>query len=512
MPDTNPYAVFTAGLSARRPAALARVGIAAWAVLCLLLLFCAAMTRAIDFDQDPFIAAGVMVRPMLPYRDFVYLQPPLFPLVLSLPFEIAQGWFTLAARLFGFALASVSGALLWHVVRRLGAGPVLSVALLTACLASPYVMAPLADALDDGLALTLLLAGLAAQLWAGRTRHELAARLLAALLFGLAAATRLTFLFGPAILLIDALFQPLRRLGPVLLGLSVAALPVAYCWSEAPEGFWFGVIEFHLTAPASWHAASALDAWLAPWARLQAVADEAAVGGNLALLVLATALSLLAMARRRQWHHPGRLLLALAVGAFALALLPAPSRSASFAPVAVLLACCIAHLDRITTEVAGLARKRILVAVTALSSLSVVLPQVAELPRLLDPERWAGVAVHRNAEAIRDAVADPIGDVATLFPMLVIDANPVRPEFSTGPFLFRSGAAYDPALLSRLHAVSPATLAAAFDADPPRAIYAGRYANAWRTPMDAPLAAYAIAHAWRLAREDEDGGRLWVRP
>ncbi len=512
MPDTNPYAVPRAGLSARPPAALAPVGIAAWAVLCLLLLFCAAMTGPVGFDQDPFIAAGVMVRPMLPYRDFVYLQPPLYPLVLSLAFEFAQGWFTLAARLFGFGLAATSGAMLWHVLRRLGAGPVLSVVLLTACLASPYVTATLADAPDTGLALTLLLAGLAAQLWIDRTRHELTARLLAALLFGLAAATKLPFLFGPAILLLHALARPLRRLGPVLLGLSLAALPVAYCWSEAPEGFWFGVIEYHLIAPSAWSASAGLDGWFAVWARLQAVADDAVVGGNLTLLVLSIALSLLAIARRRRWQHPGRLLLALAAGAFALALVPAPGRAANFAPVAVLLACCIAHLDRITTEVAGVARKRILVAVTTLASLSAILPQLAELPRLLDPERWAGVAVHRNAEAIRDAVADPIGDVATLFPMLVIDANPVRPEFSTGPFVFRSGAGAEPARLSRLHAISPATLAAAFDADPPRAIYAGRYAGAWRTPMDAPLAAYATSHAWRLAREDAAGGRLWVRP
>ena len=142
----------------------------------------------------------------------------------------------------------------------------------------------------------------------------------------------------------------------------------------------------------------------------------------------------------------------------------------------------------------------------------VLLLQLAGLPALLDPARWVGIAAHRNALAVRDAVAHPGGEVATLFPTLVIDANPVRPEFASGPFVFRSGNSFDPGLLARLHALSPATLPAAFDAHPPQAIYAGRYADTWRTQMDAPLAAYATTHGWRLVREDAEGGRLWLRP
>jgi hypothetical protein len=34
------------------------------------------------------------------------------------------------------------------------------------------------------------------------------------------------------------------------------------------------------------------------------------------------------------------------------------------------------------------------------------------------------------------------GDVATLFPVVVMDANRVLPEFAAGPFFFRSADSY----------------------------------------------------------------------
>jgi hypothetical protein len=103
-------------------------------------------------------------------------------------------------------------------------------------------------------------------------------------------------------------------------------------------------------------------------------------------------------------------------------------------------------------------------------------------------------------------------DVATLFPLWVVDANPIESTLATGPFIFRSGDGYDPGLLASLHALSPSTLDPIFDADPPGAIYAGRYGDAWQPPMDKPLADYAERHHWTLVRTDEAGGRLWVRP
>jgi len=499
-----------------------RIALLTWATIGLALLFCGAMTRGVTYDEDQYIAAGVMAQELMPYRDFVYLQPPLYPFLLGALFPFAQGWFVLMARFFTFGLATLSALLLWHLVRRLGAGRFLAVILLTACLSSPFLLAPLANARNDALPLALMLAGLTAHLWAedhqapicGDIWTERAARLAAALLMGLALEAKLSYLFAPAALLVHALFAPRRRLPPILLGGALSAVPAIFCAIEAPDAFRFGILDYHLAAPQYWYQSQGMGDLLEPWARVRTIAEYGAVGGNLTLLVLVTALALVAIARHRKWKRPGRLLLGLTIGAFFLALAPAPSWAMYFAPVPPLLACCIAHLDRVTSHLAAASSKRILTAVAGLASLPFLALQLAELPLLLNPSRWVGVEIHRNAQAIRDAIPprDSDREVATLFPMLVVDANPIRPEFASGPFVYRSAAAFPPDRLVRLHALSATTIEAAFDDSPPDAIYAGRYAEAWAAPLDAELAAYAQRHAWPLVRTDAWGGKLWVRP
>ena len=516
----------------------AKAAILLWAAIGLAILLCGALTRGVTYDEDQYIAAGVLTQELMPYRDFLYLQPPLYPFFLAAIFPFAEGWYVLTARLVTFGLASVSALLLWHLVRKLGAGLLLAVILLTACLASPFLLAPLANARNDALPLTLMLAGLAAHLWAedhatsarassrassrasfradplANFWRERSTRLVAALLMGLAVEAKLSYLFAPLAIGIHALFAPRHRLPPVLLGGALAALPAVWCWFEAPEAFRFGLLDYHLTAPTDWYTAQGMADLLQPWSRLVAFTDHAALGGNLTLVILAAALSLLAMARHRKWKRPGRLLFGLTTGALVFAAVPAPSWAMYFAPVAPLLACCIAHLDRTTTHLAGRARKQVLMVVAALPILPFLALQLAELPGLLHPDQWVGVAIHRNARFLRDSLPnrDTEREIATLFPMFVLETNPIRPEFATGPFVFRSAAAFPPDLLARLHALSPATLEAAFASSPPDAIYAGRYADAWPIPMDAALADYAQRHAWPLARTDRWGGKLWIRP
>jgi hypothetical protein len=506
----------------------ARVGIAVWAALGLALLFCGAMTRTVSYDEDQYIAAGVMTLHMMPYRDFAYLQAPLYPLVLAPFFAVAHGWYLLMGRLVSFGFATCSALLLWHLVRRLGAGVALAMVLLTACLTSPFLLAPLANTRNDGLPLTLMLAGLAVHLWAeerGNDRRPgrrtaspaavFAARFGAALLFGLAAEAKVSYAFAPLALGLHALFAPRRRLLPAVLGGLVAALPAAFFYAVAPVQFLFGILQYHLTAPISWYTAAHMTDLLQPWTRLETLGEFATLGGNLTLVLLSVALALIAMARRRKWKRPGRMLITLTAGATVFALMPAPSWAMYFAAVAPLLACCIAHLNRTTTHLAGAERKRILLIVACLPIVPFLPLQLRELPKLLDRGQWVGVDAHRNAQKIRAAMAvggAEGGDVATLFPVWVIDANPIESALATGPFVFRSGDGYDPGLLASLHALSPSMLGPLFDADPPAGIYAGRYAGNWPVPMDQPLIDYAERHHWTLVRTDEAGGRLWVRP
>ena len=271
------------------------------------------------------------------------------------------------------------------------------------------------------------------------------------MLFGLAVEAKISYLFGPVCLGVHALFAPRTRLAPFVVGTAVAGLPALLCWLAAPEAFWFGLVGYHLSAPADWYGRAGLSELLTAWARLEALAEWMTFGGNLTLMVLASALSLLAMARHKKWKRPGRLLLGLTIGAVVMGFVPSPSWAMYFAAVAPLLACCVAHLDRTTTYLAGAARKHVLVGVAALPMVPVLLLQAPEVVRLGDLGRWPGIAAHRSALEIRAAVGG--GEVATLFPIRVLDANPVRPAFSTGPFVFRSGAVFGADELGRLHGV-----------------------------------------------------------
>ena len=497
-----------------------RAGLAIWAALGLALLICGAMTRPVTYDEDQYIAAAALTGAYTPYIDFAYLQPPLYPLLLAPAMALSGGWHVLAARTATLALALCSALLLWHLVRRLGAGRGLAVLLLTACLASPFLLAPLANARNDALPLTLLLAGLAAHLRAEAPPTSARAavwlpRFAAALLFGLAAEAKLSYLFAPAALGLHALLAPRRRLPPAALAFALAALPAAILTALAPQNTLFGLVRYHLRAPVEWYTKVGQAASLAPPARLSLLADNLTFGGNLTLLLLAAALSLVAARRKQPWHSPGPMLCALTAGALALGFLPAPSQVVYYAPLAPLLACCIAHLEGTTAFIARAERKPILLAAATLPLAPVLALQLLELPKLANPADWIGLATHRNAESIRNALAahgHPGGQVATLFPMYVIDANPIRPDLATGPFIYRSGPVIPPAEARTLHALTPETTAAALDADPPAAIYTGLYPGAWPIAMDAPLAAYAQSRHWPLVQTDALGGHLWVRP
>jgi hypothetical protein len=491
-----------------------------WAALCLVVLFAVTMTRTVTYDEDQYIAAGVMARHLLPYRDFLYLQAPLYPFVLAPLFSWADGWFLLTGRLLTFGLAMVSGVLLWRILRRLGAGPPLTMLLMTACLTSPFLASPLANTRNDALPLALMLAGLAAHL--RFVDRSFWGQVLAAVLFGLAAEAKVSYVFAPALLGVHALLAPRMRLAPVLLGTALAGAPAAWCWSIAPEAFRFALLDFHLTGPMDWYGRQGLGALLMPQARLLALLDWCLLGGNLTLLIMSAALSVVAMARSRKWKRPGMMLLAMTVAASALAFVPSPAWAMYYAATAPLLACCVAHLSRVTTHLVDPARRRILFFVAALPCIQPLVLLAAEAPAVTDPTRWVGLQAHRTAldiaariDAARSWAAAPgdgARDVATLFPIFVLDANPVRREFATGPFVFRSGAAFSKDQLSRLHALSPAMLEDEFARRPPAAIYAGLFPGAWKTPMDAALTAYAEQHGWTLARTDSAGGHLYLRP
>jgi hypothetical protein len=158
-----------AGPMAAGAAPLRRAMLLAWPVLLALLLLAAAMTTDITYDEEQYIAAGVMARHLRPYADFIHAQPPVYPLVLSLLFALTDGHYLLAGRLLTWVLSVGACGLLHRILRHLGAGPGMALLLVTACILSPFLIGPMSNTRNDILPLFLLLAGLLARLEAERS-------------------------------------------------------------------------------------------------------------------------------------------------------------------------------------------------------------------------------------------------------------------------------------------------------------------------------------------------------
>lgn len=530
---------------------LGSASFAAWQISIALLLLAGAMTSGITYDEDQYIAAGVMARHSRLYADFIHLQPPLYPLLLSALFGITDGHYLLVGRLLTWLLSMASFGLLFGLTRRLGAGRPLAALLVTACAASPFLFGPLSNTRNDILPLCLLLAGVALYLRADN--HERRCRgflALAGLCIGLAATAKVSYVFGPVAVVLHTLSGrsgpaagPARsaRLTPLLAGIGMAALPGLYHLALAPEGFLYGLVEYHLSAPIAWYEGEGARDLLHATGRVAFLAELLLLGGNGTLTVLALVFAMIRRMQRRAATLPADLapppgtgglssangvpgasglILGLLGGAALCGFLPRPSWPMYYAPVAPLLACWVALLHGQIRAAGPHRLLRLALWVSLVPTASVLgLPLVAvtKLPAVAE---WSGVAVHRNALAIRDAIraaggAD--GDVATLFPIHVMDANRVRAEFASGPFFFRTAHLLPPDRIARLRGTGPEELERFFAVEPPAAIFGGLYADRWRAPMDAALLEYAERHNYTLAKRDiaaggATGGRLYLRP
>ena len=139
-----------------------------------------------------------------------------------------------------------------------------------------------------------------------------------------------------------------------------------------------------------------------------------------------------------RWEPRAIALVGLFCGALVFATLAGP-HAMYFAPVAALGAL-------LAGRVYAAARPGIPPWLTAMLLIISFLPAAPAyqryggwLVRSADLGQWTGIQTHRSALRIAQMLAQQgvSGHVATLFPIVVIDANRVLPEFAAGPFFFR---------------------------------------------------------------------------
>lgn len=475
----------------------------AWQALFVALLLARALTAPIDYDEDQYVAAGVLAQQFRLYRDFIYLQPPADPWLLAGLYQLIGGYYFLAARLLTFVLAALAFVLTIGLLRRCGAGRILATLLATIALLSPFLDRPIATTRNDILPLALFLGALLCYL----RRPAQGWRWLAAagLLAGLAVEAKISYIFAPVGLLLHAAWPGLggaRRAMPLAAGIAVAALPGLYCLAQSPDNFLFDLLEYHRTAPFAWYQRQDEGAILGTGYRLFVLLFLLCRYANASLLLLLVGAMLL---RRHAGAMPAptaplRLLIMLIGLGVLVGFQPSPSWPMYYAPLAPLLAAlAVTFLTALPPPRQFLAPASILAVIASLPTLPALAQRLGDLPALLNPAAWPGAIVHREAAAIHDALAGAglTGDVATLFPLRVLDANTIPAVLASGPFFFRTADLVSDAKVAELHGASATSLEALFAEAPPAAILGGLAAGQWPVEMDQSLRDYARRHGYR---------------
>ncbi|OYQ31541.1 hypothetical protein CHU95_20580 [Niveispirillum lacus] len=478
-----------------------RLVLAYWLFLGLLLTGFV-LGRGYNHDEEQFLAAAVLAMDQVPYRDFLYLQPPAYPALLSGLFRLlglTEGFF-LVARLanLGFTLAAL--AALWCFARRQAVAPWPALAV-TLLFATCTAIQPAIDSMRNDMApCALALWAVVLLLWEGqRERPRQAMTVLAGLLLAGAVGMKLSYVFAPCLLILWSLWQRRTLLPGLIAGGSLGGL-LLLPWPVAGwDGFLEGVFTYHRVTPALWHAEAGLGSWfemeyLAEFLNRRVFTD--AVLAGLLFLVTAWVLgrrdaAVKAVLRDRQMG----LLAALMLGALVFGLLPRPPYIQYFMPFAAFTLLAMAAAWP-ALESVGRMRAALLTAVVLLGALPGTLVLLANAPRLLQPEKWMVSRITEAGNGIRAAMQAAnvtAGPVATLSPIPVLEVGlSIYPELSTGPFFYRTADRLSAESLQALNAVGRRDLPALLAAKPPAAILIGREGLA----LEQPLLDYAMTHGF----------------
>lgn len=528
----------------RTPAAVALAAASLVVAVCVTAAVMAT-TASYNHDEEQYIAAAVLAAGHALYRDFIYFQTPLYPLLLSrLPWSAPGEVYALARWVSGalFVLCCLLAAAV--CARACGSRRAAAAAALLLC-TTPVVQVAAGSARNDILPCFFLFAGLlAATVDLARPpdappappRTGAWSWFLCGLCLALAVAAKVSYAFAPAAAFVYLVWPrpagAARPTGPVLAycaGCAAGALPMAYHLAASPENFVYSVVGFHLTAPIDWYTRNHFAGRLSATYRF--VYALKTLGKNppaLAALVLA-AWSATCLVRARGWRAvpatwgrgPRGLIAFMLVASVPFGLLPNPPHPQYMLPVFALLvpfgACCLPDLHP-PTGAAGSRRRRVLLGLVVCLGAGLGAGRVAaRLPRFVHPPSWTTERVRQESLAIRAALpAGSPGCVATLSPIRVLGAGAaIYPELASGPFFFRSGDLLPPDRVRALRGVSPSTLARMLDETPPSAVFVGYESGGrWRVNLDAELVAHAVSRGWPEVRlgAGDGRGRLFLNP
>ena len=489
--------------------ALARHRIIISLALCCWLLMLALVARW-NHDESQYVAAAILSLDGLIFRDFMSLQPPMQAWVYA-PIPLLFGTHAFIA----MRLATASAALitLWATYRaqRLLDVPVgaalASILLMASCSTFQFTASIIRN---DMLAAMFAAFGLWAFLRATGKGGGRFHCLLSGLAFGLAAATKLSFVPVAAMAAILALWiwgrHNIASVSAMALGMIMGGLPALASFLTAPAQFLYGVLEFGSTAPFQWYTITGNASELTLFEKAKDIISSLAYGPALLVLVIVV----VHWIRRRPWTQTDIILACLLIAALAGAALPTPTHTQYVLPLLPFLFVAFGALAKNAPprgrEVYLLAAFCAIGLLYGAAHYAGALAGNTVTPLTVDRQaRWIGDRLHERATS---------GVIVTMAPEMTIDSGyrfDIR--FATGPFIFRSATLISPDKAKRMNVAHPDSLWSDMERHPPTAILMG-YEDSWGAlpPIDLMLADYAIAHGYEQLSMPDGKGRLFIRP
>ncbi len=464
----------------------------------LILLFAMlSVLRPVNHDESQYVAAAILARSALPWRDFAYFQTPLQP-VLFAPFAAGMGvlaWPTL--RVLNAVLGAVAVLMVDRAARAAGASSRMAIISAGLFAGTDILLFSAGTARNDALPAAALAGALVLMVRTAQGQGAARHALLTGFLLAVAAGTKISYAIPAGAYFLWALLD--RRHRPVMIAMGALPVVALIGWmvAQAPEAARFEVLTFPALAPDQMYR----DAGRAFKLSLGFKAID-----TLKFLALGAALpAAVAVAVRWRRHERGlaRLLDVMIVAGLIAALLPEPTWRQYLLPVLpplfVRLALLWEHappgrwerIAFVTFFCAGLAPSVEAVVLTAIHGAPMANAVIdgARLAAAMDKQQVTGAVATLSPQY-----------VATLSPQYVAaTGRPIDPRFAAGPFYFRSHDLLDPASersfgLVTARTLDPATL--------PQAVLVGGDADAegGDAALESKLAAAAAPRAIGIER------------
>lgn len=470
-----------------------------------------------DHDEHQFVASAVLIanHHLVPYRDFPFFHTPNLLFAYAVLFRFTSR-LLLGARLFSAACAELTMFVIFMTTLRLWKRPWNLMSLLVAAAAvlllvsQPLFLYTSGRAWNHDLPLLLLLVAVLAHCKWMRTGKVLMLFLSAALV-GFAAGTRLSYVppvmaFVGGIVFVTRTTTRWRSLAVFASGLAMSLIPTAVTFVLAPARFLFGTLGFARLSnmyrrEIGYQRAMTLGGKLAYLGSL--LVEHR--GALLLLTLLFVAIFLLVVRQETGLRLELTFITAVIFCCLLGALAPSPSQIQYFyQPIPFLVLGIVFGIASLRAQ-AKTGDHTLVAFLLASAVISSVGLSSYSHPRRL-AHRSGSVDEGLDLVALQTRARVGSGKVLTLAPMIPLEGGlDIYPEFSTGPFAWRTAHLLDPTDRVRFRMVSAMDLELLLRPDPPSGILVG----AEVLPLEDPLIQYAKRHDY-VPLPMSNGLTVWV--